>query len=87
MRVGLMLVARGLLGRVELGAERFLGRGLHLGVDRGVDAEAVAHRAIPADGGDDLLADVIDGVVLPARVLPVAGDQLLRLRARGIAHR
>ena len=67
-----------LLGEVELIAERFFSDVLQLGIDRGVNAKAVAHGAIPTDRGDHLLADVIDRVILAARVLAVADDELLR---------
>ncbi len=81
MGVGLVIVSGCLLGGVELCAERFFGHVLQLGIDRGVNAEAIAHRPVPANRGDDLLADVIDRVILPARVLPVADDQFFCLRA------
>ena len=77
-----MAVAGGFLGGVELGAKRFLGHVLHPGVDRGVNAKAIAHRPIPPDRGNHLLADIIDRVVLSARILPVTDHQLFRLRVR-----
>ena len=59
-------VTRCLFGRVEMRAQRFLGHLLQLGIDRGVNPEAIAHRAVPTDRGDHLLADVIDRVILSA---------------------
>ena len=67
-----MLVTGPLFGRVELGAQRFFRNLLQARVDRRVNPESIAHRAIPAHGGNHLLADVINRVVLSARVLPVA---------------
>ena len=51
---------------IEMSAQRFLGNFLQIGVDRCVNAKAFIHRAIPADGRDDLLANVINRVGLPA---------------------
>ena len=76
-----MIVTGCLFGRVELCAQRFFGHVLQVGIDCRVDPEAIAHRPVPADGCDDLLPDVIDRVILPARVLPVADDQFFCLRA------
>src|SRR5207244_11736517 len=53
---------------------------LKIDIDSGVNAKTLIHRAVPADCGDHLLTDVIDGVGLPLRVLPAPGDDLFRLR-------
>ena len=45
-----------------------------------MNSETFIHRAVPADGIDDLLPNVIDGVVLTLRVLAVPNRQILRLR-------
>ena len=64
----------------EMFLQRFLRHLLQLGVDRRVNPVTFIHGAVPADRGDDLLADVIHRVGLPLRVLPVADDDLFRLR-------
>ena len=72
------MVVTGMFFRlVEMGAQRFLGHLLQIGVDRGVNAEAFVHRAVPADRRDHLLPDVIDRVGLPLRALPVADHDSL----------
>ena len=80
--VRLVIVIGLLLGPLEILTQRFLGDFLQIGIDGGADAEAFIHRAVPADGIDHLLADVIDGVILPLRVLAIADDQLFALRAK-----
>src|SRR5947209_14688384 len=42
------------------------------------------HRAVPTDGTDDLLPDIIDGVILALRVLTISDYEFLRLRRRKV---
>ena len=67
---------------IEMIAQRFLGNFLQIGVDRRVNAKALIHRAVPADGRDDLLPNVINRVGLSARALAIAGHDRFSLRAR-----
>ena len=53
----------------EMPFQRLLAYLLQLGIDRGVDPVAFIHGAVPADRGNDLLADVIHRVSLTLRAL------------------
>ena len=61
--------------------QRFFRHLLQIGIDRRVNPKAFVHGAVPADGGDHLLADVIDRVGLSLRILPAADTTIFRLRA------
>ena len=74
--ISLMLVIGMLLGSLKIRAKRTLSDGLKIDIDGGVNAKTFIHRAVPADRGDHLLADVIDRVSLPLGVLPAADDNL-----------
>ena len=52
---------------------------MQLGIDGRVNPEAFVHGAIPTDGGDDLLADVIDRIRLTLRILAAAKSEFFRL--------
>ena len=65
---------------IEMRSQRLLGRFLQIGIDRGVNAEAFVHRAVPSHRLDHLLPDVIDRIGLPLRILPVADDDIFGLR-------
>ena len=78
--VGRVTVAGVFLGFREMRSQRFLSDPLHFRIDRRVDPVTFIHRPVPADGGDDLLPDVIDGVGLALRALPAADRDLFRLR-------
>ena len=70
-----------LLGLVEVCAQRLFRNPLHVGIDRGANAESFVHGAVPADGFDDFLPDVIDRVSLPLGALAIANCDLFIGRA------
>src|SRR5438105_15793183 len=70
-----------LFDRCEMIPERILRYLLEIDLDRGVNAKAFVHCAVPPDGGDDLLTDIIDGVGLSLRVLPAPNSDLFRSRS------
>ena len=74
-----MIVTGMLLRFVEILAQRFFRDFLQFAVDRGVNAEAFIHGAVPSDRVDHLLPDIIDGVVLSLCILPISDHQILRL--------
>ena len=78
--VGRVTVTGVFLGFREMRSQRFLSDPLHFRIDRRVDPVTFIHRPVPADGGDDLLPDVIDRVGLALRALPAADRDLFRLR-------
>ena len=67
-----------LLHRFEMSPERILGCLLQIDIDRGVNAKAFVHRSVPSHRGDDLLADIIDGIGLSLGVLPAPDGDLFR---------
>ena len=73
-----------LLRFIETLAKRFLSDFLEVAVDGCVNTKPFVHRAVPTDGTDDLLPDIIDGVVLALRVLTISDCEFLRLRRRKI---
>ena len=74
-----MIVTGMLLRFVEILAQRFFRDFLQFAVDRGVNAKAFVHGAVPSDRVDHLLPDIINRVVLALRVLPISDHQILRL--------
>ena len=80
IRISLVLVIGMLFDPLKIRAQGIFSDCLKIDIDSGVNAKTLIHRAVPADCGDHLLADVIDGVGLPLRVLPAPGDDLFRLR-------
>src|SRR5438094_10426401 len=75
-----MLVIGMFFDPLKVRAKRMLSDGLKIDVDGRVNAKTFVHRAVPPDRGDHLLADVIDRIGLPLRVLPAPSDDLFRLR-------
>src|SRR5205814_7769245 len=68
-----------LLGFIQVPAKRFFRDSLQLAVDCRVNTEAFVHGAVPTGRIDDLLADIIDRVVLPLCVLAISHNEFLRL--------
>src|SRR5207253_2666175 len=75
-----MVIIRPLLDRFEMSPKRILSHLLQIDIDRGANAKTLVHRSVPSYGGNDLLADVIDGIGLSLRVLSVANRDLFRSR-------
>ena len=74
--ISLMIVIGMLLYPLEVRAERILSHFLKINIDSGVNAKTLILRPVPSDGGDDLLANIIDRVALALRILPAADDDL-----------
>ena len=79
-RVGLVLVTGRLLHLIEAGPERFLGRLLQLGIERGVNAIAFHHRLVPTHRRDHLLPDELHRIRLALGALSATDHDLLRPR-------
>ena len=75
-----MIVTGMLLGLIEVGTQRIFRRLLQVRVDGCVNPKTLVHRPIPTDRLNHFLPDVIDCVSLSLCTLPVAHDQVLRLR-------
>src|SRR6266404_6825521 len=69
------------LDRFEMSPKRILSRLLQIDIDRAANAKTLVHRSVPSYGGNDLLADVIDGIGLSLCVLSVANRDLFRSRS------
>src|SRR5438132_11274875 len=75
-----MVIIRPLLDRFEMSPKRILSHLLQIDIDRGANAKTLVHRSGPSYGGNDLLADVIDGIGLSLRVWSFANRDLFRSR-------
>src|ERR1044071_3703368 len=72
-----MIVIRMLLDLCQMRFQRILGGALEIDVDRGVNAIPFVDRAIPSNGRNHLLPDVIDSIRLTLSSLTAADCDLL----------